>query len=104
MSDLFGKLKQGIDKSTKVIGAKSASLIDTNKVKSEISNLNKSKEEQLLKVGILVYESDPMFFTYEHVREQIDIIKSIDEQIIQKNEELEQIKLETEEKLQEINK
>ncbi len=104
MSDLFGKLKQGIDKSTKVIGAKSASLIDTNKVKSEISNLNKSKEEQLLKVGVLVYEADPMLFTYELVREQIDIIKSIDEQIVLKNEELEQIKLDTEEKLQEINK
>lgn len=104
MSDLFGKLKQGIDKSTKVIGAKSASLIDTNKVKSEISTLNKSKEEQLLKVGILVYEADPMLFTYELVREHIDIIKSIDEQIVLKNEELEQIKLDTEEKLQEINK
>ena len=104
MSDLFGKIKQGIDKSTKVIGAKSASLIDTNKVKSEISSLTKNKEELLSKVGLLVYKADPLAFSYELVREQIEAIQLIDAQIIKKNEELEQIKIETEEKLQEINK
>ncbi|MDH8677838.1 hypothetical protein QE109_06750 [Fusibacter bizertensis] len=104
MSDLFGKLKQGIDKSTKVIGAKSASLIDSNKVKSEISTLNKSKDELLSQVGLLVYEADPLNFSYELVRSSVEAIQSLDEQIRSKTEELEQIKLETEEKLHEINK
>ncbi len=104
MSDLFGKLKQGIDKSTKVIGAKSASLIDSNKVKSEISTLKKTKDELIQKIGLTVYETERESFTVEMVDEELASIHAIDVQIKEKELELERIKLEAEEKIQELNK
>lgn len=104
MSDLFGKLKQSIDKGTKVIGAKSASLIDSTKVKSEISSLKKSKEELLLKIGTVVYETDRETFNYDLIAEAISQVDAINTEILQKEEELEAIKAEADEKLQELNK
>lgn len=104
MSDLFGKLKQGIDKSTKVIGAKSASLIDSNKVKSEISTLRKTKDELIHKIGYKVYETDRESFSVDMVTDELANIHAIDVQIKEKELELEKIKLEAEEKIQELNK
>lgn len=104
MSDLFGKLKQGIDKSTKVIGAKSASLIDSNKVKSEISTLKKTKDELIQKIGLTVYETERESFTIDMVDDELASIHAIDVQIKEKELELERIKLEAEEKIQELNK
>lgn len=104
MSDLFGKLKQGIDKSTKVIGAKSASLIDSNKVKSEISTLRKTKDELIHKIGYTVYETDRESFSVDMVTDELANIHAIDVQIKEKELELEKIKLEAEEKIQELNK
>lgn len=104
MSDLFGKLKQGIDKGTKVIGAKSASLIDSNKVKSEISALKKEKADLIERIGTKVYESDRHTFTIDTVAQELVQIDAIDGKIRDLEAELEQIKTEAEEKIQEINK
>lgn len=104
MSDLFGKLKQSIDKGTKVIGAKSASLIDSTKVKSEISSLKKSKDELLLKIGTVVYESDRASFNFDLIADPISQIEAINSEIALKEGELESIKAEADEKLQDLNK
>lgn len=99
MSDLFGKLKQGIDKSTKVIGAKSTSLIDSNKVKSEINTLRKNKDELIRKIGLTVYETDREYFTVDMVVDELATIHAIDVQIREKEDELERIRIEAEEKM-----
>lgn len=104
MADLFNKIKQGIDKSTKVIGTKSTSLIDSNKVKSEINALKKNKDELIQKIGNVVYEVGRDAFTIDLVVEELDSIHVLDAQIKDKEMELERIKLEADEKLQEINK
>lgn len=103
MADFFGKLKQTIDKSAKVITAKSASAIDTTKIKSEISGLNKQKTEIFTKIGKAVYAAEEGQFELSMVAEELQLLKNCDADILLKEQELERIKLETDEKLQQIN-
>lgn len=102
MADFFGKLKQTIDKSAKVITAKSTSAIDTTKIKTEISNLNRSKNDYFLKIGKAVYAAGETF-DISIVSEEIQLLKNCDADIALKENELERIKRETEEKLENIN-
>lgn len=104
MSDFFGKLKQTIDKSAKVITAKSSSAIDSTKIKNEISALKKSKNEKLFAIGKKVYESDRAAFNLDLVAAELEAVAGFDAEIAAKEAELERIKLETEEKLEQINK
>ena len=104
MSDFFGKLKQTIDKSAKVISAKSSSAIDSTKIKSEISDLKKSRNEQLFLVGKKVYEADKVSFSLELVSAELTKVEGFDVEIALKEAELERLKAEVEEKLDQINK
>jgi uncharacterized small protein (DUF1192 family) len=104
MADFFGKLKQTIDKSAKVITAKSSSALDSQKIKSEISALKKSKNEQLFAIGKKVYESDKYTFNLDLVSTELNNVAGFDADIALKEAELERIKAETEEKLDQINK
>ena len=104
MADFFGKLKQTIDKSAKVITAKSSSAIDSTKIKNEISALKKSKNEQLFAIGKKVYESDKYTFNLDLVSTELSKVSGFDADIALKEAELERIKAETEEKLDQINK
>lgn len=103
MSDFFGKLKQTIDKSAKVITAKSASAIDTTKLKSEIANINRQKNEVFTKIGMAVYNAAEGEFNIGLVGEELQLLKNYDADILVKEQELERIKAETEDKLQQIN-
>ena len=103
MADFFGKLKQTIDKSAKVITAKSASAIDTTKIKNDISNLNKQKNDYFLKIGKAVYGAGEGQFELADVAEELQLLKNCDADISLKELELDRIKAETEEKLQQIN-
>ncbi len=103
MADFFGKLKQTIDKSAKVITAKSASAIDTTKIKNEIANLGKQKNDYFLKIGKAVYAASEGQFELSSVAEELQLLKNCDADIAIKEQELERIKQETEEKLQQIN-
>ncbi len=103
MSDFFGKLKQTIDKSAKVITAKSSSAIDVTKVKSEISSLNKAKTDLFLKVGKKVYETSPQDFSLNVINEELISLAKCDADIAAKEQELERIKQETDDKLIQIN-
>jgi phosphate uptake regulator len=55
MSDFFSKLKKGIDKGTAIVSAKSSTLIETNKLKSEITTTQRVKKETLIELGTKVY-------------------------------------------------
>jgi len=56
MSDFFKKLKKSIDKGGAIVSAKSSTMIETNKLKSEISAVNRAKNEALMTLGRKVYD------------------------------------------------
>lgn len=104
MSDFFSKLKKGIDKSAKVISTKSNSAIESNKIKSELNALKKSKNETFSAIGQKVYEAVLADgFDLAAVEEEINALKDFDVSIEEKEAEILRIKAETEAKLEEIN-
>ena len=56
MADFFKKLKKSIDKGGAIVSAKSSTMIETNKLKSEISAVNRAKNEALMTLGRKVYD------------------------------------------------
>lgn len=56
MADFFSKMKKNLDKGVAIVSAKSNTLIETNKLKSEISTANKIKKDTLMAIGTKVYE------------------------------------------------
>jgi len=104
MSDFFSKLKKGIDKSTKVISTKSNSVIESNKVKSELNAVRKSKTDTFLVIGKKVYEAvENNAFDLSLLNEEILALRQYDVTIAEKEAELERIRIETDAKLTEIN-
>ena len=55
MADFLSKLKKGIDKGTAIVSTKSSTMIEVNKLKSEISTTQKVKKETLLELGTKVF-------------------------------------------------
>jgi hypothetical protein len=55
MADFFSKLKKGIDKGTAIVSTKSSTMIEVNKLKSEISTTQKVKKETLMELGTKVF-------------------------------------------------
>lgn len=102
MPGFLDKMKKGLDKGTKVISTRSSSLIETNKVKSELNALRKSKNEAFTEIGKKVYEGANEF-SVDDIFDEIQSIKGYDVAIEEKEIELERIKAETESKLSELN-
>ncbi|PKM52374.1 MAG: hypothetical protein CVV02_01080 [Firmicutes bacterium HGW-Firmicutes-7] len=55
MADFFNKVKKGLNKGTTVIGVKSSTMMETNKLKGEISSLKKEKTEVFTATGEKLY-------------------------------------------------
>lgn len=55
MADFFNKVKKGFNKGTATIGVKSSTMMETNKLKGEISSLKKEKTEVFTNVGEKFY-------------------------------------------------
>lgn len=55
MADFFNKVKKGFNKGTTVISVKSSTMMETNKLKSEISSLKKEKTELFTTIGERFY-------------------------------------------------
>ena len=104
LSDLFGKLKNTVDKGAKIITTKSSSLIDENKLKLEISSLKKKKNELLVEIGTKVYESNPLSFTIDQLTDELKEVNRIDNEIALLEKEIEHIKKEAEDKMNDLNK
>lgn len=104
MSDLFGKLKNTVDKGAKIITTKSSSLIDENKLKLEINSLKKKKIDLLTEIGTKVYEANPLNFAIDQLADELTEVNSLDNEIGLLEKEIEHIKLEAEEKMNELNK
>ncbi|MBE0451951.1 MAG: hypothetical protein IBX70_14080 [Clostridia bacterium] len=104
MSDLFGKLKNTVDKGAKIITTKSSSLIDENKLKMEINSLKKRKTDLLIGIGTKVYEANPLNFTIDLLVDDLTEINRVDNEIALLEEEIEHIKKEAEDKMNDLNK
>ncbi|MCD4713729.1 MAG: hypothetical protein K8R73_10645 [Clostridiales bacterium] len=104
MSDLFGKLKNTVDKGAKIITTKSSSLIDENKLKLEINSLKKKKNDLLIEIGTRVYEAHPLNFSIDQLADELTEVNSIDNEIALLEKEIEHIKKEVEDKMNDLNK
>lgn len=104
MSDLFGKLKNTVDKGTKIITTKSSSIIDENKIKLEINALKKKKNELLIEIGTKVYKANPLNFSIDQLADELTEVNRVDNEIALLEKEIEHIKQDTEDKMNNLNK
>lgn len=104
MADLFGKLKVGFNKSTKVLQTQANSVLETNKIKSELSNLQKRRISLFADAGKTIYEADKNgTFDVNLIDTVLTPIKALDQEISEVEEKLANLKDEKEEKLREID-
>lgn len=104
MADFFNKLKKSIDKGTAIVSAKSNTLIETNKLKSEISAVNKVKNEALMTLGRKVYnEGKEGTFSIEGVEELITSISEKELKIVDLEAKISLIQEEEKDKMTAIN-
>ncbi len=104
MADFFSKLKKGIDKGTKIVSAKSNTLIETNKLKSEISSVNRMKKETLLELGTKVYEQGKEgSFELANVEELMTKIGEAELKVVDLEAKIVKILEEEKEKMADIN-
>lgn len=55
MAEFFEKLKQGLDRGITTVGVKSKQLIDTQKIKGQISSIEYKKREAFEELGEIIY-------------------------------------------------
>lgn len=55
MADFLEKLKQGLDRSITTVGVKSKELIETQKVKGQISSIEQKKKKAFEELGEIIY-------------------------------------------------
>jgi len=92
MADFFDKLKKGVNQSINTVSVKSKEMLDSNKVKGDISNLHSRKTFLFNELGIHVYR---MYKENNYVVDNLSVqcikIDEIEEQIRIKNFELEEV-------------
>lgn len=104
MADFFSRLKKGIDKGTAIVSAKSNTLIETNKLKSEISAANKLKKETLLEIGKIVYEDGKAgTFTVESVEALMTTVSEAEMKIVDLEAKIVKTQDEEKEKMADLN-
>lgn len=105
MADFFNKLKKGLDKSVATVGAKSNTLIETNKIKSDISASTKQKKEALMQLGTRVYNMsrEGQGIGPEAVEDLVTIISEADKKVAELEAKIVLLQEAEKEKLSEIN-
>ncbi len=89
MADLFDKLKKGLDEGITKMKVKSKELVDSTKIKGEISNLKQRKSSILLTVGTEFYDMYKAgTFDIEKFKDKFNELENIDKQIELKEKEL----------------
>jgi hypothetical protein len=91
MADFFDKLKESINKGVATASALTQELIDTTKIKSQISTLENQKRKAFEELGELTYEMFQNGTNEEEklrekcaaIKEQADQIKSLEASIAQ---------------------
>lgn len=100
MADFFAKIKDGLGKGVTAASVKSRELLDSNKVKSQISSLQKEKKESIEELGNIAFT---MFlkggFDESILNNKCTFISKIHDQLKEKEQELRDIHLKAEEEL-----
>lgn len=104
MSDLFSRMKDTINKNTKKIGAKSSNLIEVGRIKTEIANVRRKKQQTLAEIGGQVYlmRSEGQF-DLSGLEELFDKVALFDQEIEDYNAEIDQLNIKLEERLKEAD-
>lgn len=104
MADFFNKLKKSIDKGTAIVGAKSTTLIETNKIKQDIAASTRLKKDTLLELGKKVYElNNEGTFTIEAVEGLMTKISEAEAKIVDMEAKITLLQDEEKTKMDEIN-
>lgn len=85
MAEFFDKIREGIDK----VSIKAKETIEVTKIKGQISKIQEQKKKAFEELGSLVYEmlvNDNL--EVDKLREKTGIIKELDKQIKEKEQEL----------------
>jgi NADH pyrophosphatase NudC (nudix superfamily) len=100
MADFFDKVKQGIGKGITTVSVKSKEALETTKLKGQIVTLQERKKSALEELGNIVFT---MFlkgsFDEERIKGKCEIIRGLDSQIKEKEDELRQVHLKAQEAL-----
>lgn len=103
MADFFNKLKKSIDKNAAIIGAKSNTLIETNKLRADITATNKVKKDALLELGTKVYNmTNEEGLVLDAVEELVAKIREAERKVADLEDKIQVIQDEEKTKLEEI--
>ncbi len=100
MAGFFDKVKESLDKGVTAASVRSKEMLETQQVKSKLGGFQDQKRSALEVLGKEVYDMmavgglDP-----EPLRARVEEITSLDQQIAEKEQELEQIRVRAEEAL-----
>lgn len=104
MADFFNKLKKSIDKGTAIVGAKSTTLIETNKIKQDISATTRLKNDTLMELGKTVYAmNNEGNFTMDAIQEFVTKIAEAEAKVVDLEAKIQLLQDEEKAKLDEIN-
>lgn len=100
MSDLFEKVKQGVEKGISAVNLKSREVVSSLKINMEIDALQRQIVAAFTSLGETVYAmTTHQNFDEEQVREKCAEISLFKSQLAEKEKELEQVRIETGEAL-----
>lgn len=100
MADLFDKIKKGVNQGINTVTVKSKELMDSNKIKGEISTLQSRKSFLINEIGTKVYDMYKTgTFNYEVIKPIFSEITKTEENIKIKNFELDEIHRKAEEEI-----
>lgn len=90
MEKFIKGLKKELDKGIAVVGAKSKEIIETNKIKNQIEELNELKNRTLRETGEIVYQMslDENYNGEAAIKEKCQSLAELDQQIQDKKVEL----------------
>jgi hypothetical protein len=96
MAELFDKVKQGVEKGISSVGIKSKEVIESRKINKQIDTIQEQIKTEITELGHLVYTmSVQNNFEQEPVSQKCAAISGLYDQIKAREEELQQLHLET---------
>jgi NADH pyrophosphatase NudC (nudix superfamily) len=100
MTDFMDKVRQGINKGVTTVGVKSKEVLETSKLKGQISIYERNKKDALEELGNIVYV---MFqkndFDTERIKNKCEYITRFDSQIEDTLEEIKNVHIKSQEAL-----
>ena len=92
MADFLDKFREGLGKGMSTLGTKSKELLDSNRVKSQISDLERQKKDHLIELGTAVCSMmDAEKIEPELLKVKRTTIREVAQQIKTKQDELARI-------------